>query len=145
MAENKTKNNEEQINSTKKEIKNTQESINAETENINNLQSEIEVLEGLKTRLKNEKEEIKSQKKQLENRYATATEWRGDQYNGFLGQISILQSEYESAYNRADALLDSICDEITRRKNDINSSEGILGWLKSKMNDLANTLETLTN
>lgn len=60
MAENKTKNNEEQINSTKKEIKNTQESINAETENINNLQSEIEVLEGLKTRLKNEKEEIKS-------------------------------------------------------------------------------------
>lgn len=143
MAKDKTDSrNKEDI---EKELKNTQNQIDSEKSSISVLESEIEALESLKTRIEAEKENIGYQKNHLDTWYTTATDWRGDCYNRYMERITELKTKYGYAYERVDTCLDEVCDEITRRKNQIEEHNGILGWLRSVKNELVNAWEKSRN
>lgn len=129
----------------KREMKKAEAQKQDEKNSISTLESEIEALENLKARLIAEKDSIGYQKDSLDSWYTSTSDWRGDCYNRYLGHITELKTKYSYAYERADGRLDDICDEIARRKNQIEEHNGVLGWLSSRINDLKNEWEKCNN
>ena len=87
------------------------------------------VLDDELSRLETEKKIVSNIKKQLENDRTDASEknsgkkldlaWKGSRYNNYLES---LDSDVKSCFNtyiiNVDAVLDGICDAITRRENE---------------------------
>lgn len=56
-----------------------------------------------------------------------------------------VQNDYKSYINNIDAVLDSICDEITRLENENWRTMGIIGHLSALINSLWNEISKLFN
>lgn len=72
--------------------------------------------------------------------------WKGVEHTWFASFMSdYFGSTYKAYYNNLDDYHDAIMREKTRLRNQLNETEGAIGWLKSRLNDLSSWWAQLTN
>ena len=75
------------------------------------------------------------------------SEWKGNKFTEYEAYVKddihgTIYYNYQTAVN---GILDDLCDLITEYENRIYENEGVIGWLKSAINSLANAIEKLLN
>ena len=81
----------------------------------------------------------------IEDKYTLDSGWRGDLYNASISASSALKTEYGNVCTNLGYDLDALCDEITRRENEIYNKNEYIGKLQSSWNSLCKWLEKHTN
>lgn len=110
------------------------------------LQERIDRLERAYESIKPVKEEIEGLKREIEKRADQEDTWKGVEfswYSDFMREYFV--SAYSDYYKRLDEIHDTILDELTTQKNLKEETEGFMGWLRSRCNDLYNLFGSLTN
>lgn len=109
------------------------------------LSQQIEELESAKAVVKNEKENFKSIKKSVKTCIDEKYEWKGEHFDTFSENGSILKSDNDTYYKSIDQALDDICDKITELENKKYENEGLFLITKTILNEIGNAFEKLFN
>lgn len=126
------------MNSTKAELDCAKAEVEA-------LKTEVEALKEIKRRIEDMKERYAKEQEKIKENCTGCITWRGDIYNGHLARADAIDLEYAHERAGIESKLDEVCDEITRRENDIYERNSQIGWLQSQWNSLCNGWEKLTN
>ena len=75
------------------------------------------------------------------------SEWKGNKFTEYEAYVKddihgTIYYNYQVAVND---ILDDLCNLITEYENRIYENEGVIGWLKSKINSLSNAIEKILN
>ncbi len=141
-----SKSNQDQINSARNSINNANAKISDCQSEKARLKAKIERLKKAKLELVSRKEEVRSKKLYASLNHGSVSEWKGTKKDEYKSQVEEeLLSGYGTYYEQTDQALDEINNEVTRLENDIYEQEGIIGWLRSRVNSLANSIENLMN
>lgn len=126
----------------------------------NGVQNEINSVEGqkavnnekigrlqlAKTAIEEIKDEVYTLYKAVDGKKEQKDTWAGSKYTDYFGFVAdSFVYDYKAYYTLLDNYLDAICDKITQLQNENNSHDGLLGWLRSRWNSLANEINKIFN
>jgi hypothetical protein len=95
------------------------------------------------TSIKSNVESVKQGVKDKDNQEET---WKGVEHTWYASFVSdYFGASYSTYYNNLDQYHDAIMEEKNRLRNQLNETEGVIGWLKSRWNDLSSWWAQLTN
>lgn len=116
-------------------------------QNNRSLEGKIEALEAVKKNLEERKDNCGDlAKRALKFPSELKGNWRGNLYEETKEMIKIGNKEKcKTLVNNIDFLLDSVCDEITRLKNEKSSNIILISDIQKGLNELSNQLETYFN
>ena len=115
---------------------------------------EIRELEEKITRLKRFKSKVSTYQSEIYNMYnpfcnyttMKCGDWKGDKYNWMMQESCVNMGEdFSKSRRKIGAMLDRVCDEITRLENKVHDKEGLLGQIQGALNSIGNSIEKLLN
>ena len=110
------------------------------------IEAKITKLEAAKKSIATIKDNLKTLKQGVKNNESPDSIWKGETYNKYHNYVSgTFAQDYTNYINRTDYVLDSLCDEIIRLRNEASDLTNIIGWLASKIRDLGNEIEKFFN
>lgn len=134
-----------EINQVKQQLNTVKSSLQLESSSLAPMEGTLNTLKELKTRLETAIDTLRNQKDGIEDKYTLDSGWCGDLYNASISASSALKTEYGNVCTNLGYDLDALCDEITRRENEIYNKNEYIGKLQSSWNSLCNWLEKHTN
>lgn len=134
-----------EINQVKQQLNTVKSSLQLESSSLAPMEGTLNTLKELKTRLETAIDTLRNQKDGIEDKYTLDSGWRGDLYNASISASSALKTEYGNVCTNLGYDLDALCDEITRRENEIYNKNEYIGKLQSSWNSLCNWLEKHTD
>lgn len=73
-------------------------------------------------------------------------DWKGSTHDSFIRAYNdALLNDYKTYYGQIDAIHDALNSEIARLQNSIYEMDGVLGWLRARLNDCWVWLDNLMN
>jgi len=126
-----------------------QNEIDSKENEINAIQTKIDRLVAVRDSIvvyKNNVREEKSRINKNKNDYSESTDWNGSRHDRFMSEYcDTLIVDYKAYYDQIDCIHDALNNEIARLQNSIYEKDGILGWLRARLNDCWTWLNNLTN
>lgn len=138
--------NQEEINSARSEIAEANSRIAECQRTINSCRGKISRLKAAKDSMVSQKDGVQEMKRMARNNHGDIDDWKGKKQQEYEKLVEDgLLTGYGDYEEQTDRVLDEINNEITRLENQINDQDGLVGWLKSKVNSLGNYIENLFN
>lgn len=109
------------------------------------LNEQIERLKMAKSKIQTEKSTFAAVKSSTNSVINSGYEWKGDTYDTFSDDGSTLSDDCKYFYNAIDDVVDDINYKIRDLQNQIYDNEGLIGWFKSRINDLWTEIENFFN
>lgn len=128
-----------------REKSNAESQLSSTVSENQTLAEQIERLKSAKSIVSEEKSNFSSIKGRVRTIIDGSYEWKGQSFDNFVRDGDNLNTENTSYYYAVDDALDAINDKITELENRIYSNDGLIGWLRSRINDLWNAIENFFN
>lgn len=109
------------------------------------LSQQIDDLKYAKAIVKIEKDNFKSIKKSAKDCIDEKYEWKGEHFDSFSDNGSVLKSDNNTYYDSINNALDEINNKITELENKKYENEGLLGQLRIMWNNCVNGIQNLFN
>ncbi|MBC1514218.1 DUF5082 domain-containing protein [Listeria booriae] len=110
------------------------------------IDEKLERLEAAKKKVDDALQNAKLLRDTVEKQREELATWKGTKFNVYRSIVeNSFSSDYKTFCNRLDEYYDDICDKITQLENERNDQEGLLGWFKSRANDIGNQIEKLVH
>ncbi len=112
------------------------------------LNSKIEKIEQLKAELVEHKAELNELRKELKTFSKESYEyWQGDRLNKYkrLLKDDLVNGNLKTYIQKVDQNLDELNNELMRLQNEVYSTEGLIGNIKSALNWISTKIENLVN
>ncbi|MBC1896284.1 DUF5082 domain-containing protein [Listeria booriae] len=116
--------------------------------NISGLEDKIREIEAIKKDIKVLKKDAKDLKEKIQNELNKDHEyWKGDLFRTNKNKMkdSLIESGFNTYINKIDDNLDKLNTKQMQLENEIHSTEGLIGSLKSGMNWLSTQIDNLFN
>ena len=109
------------------------------------LETKISRLETAKRSVQNSKEEYGRIKEKDKKDINQKRKWKGNQYDFFINNSTILMEKEQNYYKNIDHILDSINTEISKLENELRNKKTLLNGLLNTINTLATQIENFFN
>lgn len=110
------------------------------------IKAKIARLETAYSQVTGVKAQVESLKQGVSDKDNQEDTWKGVEHTWFASFMAdYFGGSYKTYYNNLDEYHDAIMEETNRLRNQLNETEGLIGWLSSRWNDLTSWWAQLTN
>lgn len=113
-----------------------------ELENLE-LAEQITLLKDARKIVYKEKYEFEQVIKRIQTVIESSYKWKGQNFDDFIIDCNTLNDNNYIYLDSIDNVLDEINDKITELENQMCSNEGVIGWLRVRINELFYAIENL--